>query len=160
MQRNPNTTAKDSATALRMRIFGIPSSSSSSGASGNTNRDVALVEAIHTQTTQALVEGTQAAATARQPLQVEAYASALSQGARALSASGHSAAMAAVVGGEVSVAGNVVKIPKKTNANNPAATTTTATTTTAAGGVAPPFCPIPVKARVVVASVPSSIHPD
>ena len=84
MQRNTNT--KDSATALRMRLFGIHSSSSSS-ASGRV-RDVALVEAIHTQTTQALVEGTQQAATtvARPPLQVEAYASALSQGARALSA--------------------------------------------------------------------------
>ena len=85
MQRNPNTTTKDSAAALRMRLFGIPSSSGAS----NSNRDVALVvEAIHTQTTQALVEGTQQAATtvARPPLQVEAYASALSQGARALSA--------------------------------------------------------------------------
>ena len=103
MQRN-TTTTKDSAAALRMRVFGIPSSSSGASdsnttISANTNtRDAALVEAIHTQTTQALLEGTQQAATARQPLQVEAYASALSQGGRARSASGHAAAMAAVVG--------------------------------------------------------------
>ena len=132
-----------------MRLFGIHSSSSS-GTRGNSSnhRDVAAVEAIHTQTTQALFEGTQAAATVRPPLQVEAYASALSQGARALSASGHTAAMAAVlVGGDV-----VVKIPKKKSS---AATTTTTTTTAVAAsssGVAPLFCPIPVKARVVVAA--------
>ena len=76
------------------------------------------MEAIHTQTTQALVEGTpqQAAATARQPLQVEAYASALSQGARALSASGHAAAMAA--------------------ATTTTTSTTTSSTTTATAAVA------------------------
>ena len=113
MQRNPPNTIKDSAAALRMRLFGIHSSSS--GASGNStnSRDVALVEAIHTQTTQAIVESTtsQQAATVRPPLQVEAYASALSQGARALSASGHAAAMAAVVSKGDNVV--VVKIPKK-----------------------------------------------
>ena len=147
-------TAKDSAAVLRMRLFGIPSSS---GASGNTNRDVALVEAIHTQTALALGDTAQAAATAaRKPLQVEAYASALSQGARALSASGHAAAMAAVVG-DVSPKDNntVVKIPKKKSAATTTTTTTSTTTTaTAAGsGVVPPlFCPIPVKARVVVAA--------
>ena len=53
MQTN-TTTAKDSAAALRMRLFGIHSSS---GASGNTNsRDVAALQAIiHTQTTQAQI---------------------------------------------------------------------------------------------------------
>ena len=146
MQTNTTTTAKDSAAALRMRLFGIHSSSS--GASGNTNsRDVAALQAIHTQTAQALVESTPSQATARPPLRVEAYASALSQGARALSASGHAAAMAAVVGGGAMM---VTKIPKKTtttitNDNKPAATTTAAV-------AAPPllFCPIPVKTRVVV----------
>ena len=109
MQTN-TTAAKDSAAALRMRLFGIHSSS---GASGNTNRDVAALQAIiHTQTAQALVESTSPSqATARPPLRVEAYASALSQGARALSASGHAAAMAAVVSKGDNVV--VVKIPKK-----------------------------------------------
>ena len=102
----------------------------------------------------------QRAASRRQPLQVKEYASALSQGARALAASGHAAAMAAVVGCEVLAGGDnnvVVKIPKKTN--KPAATTTTTTTATATtaavaggGGVPPQFCPILVKARLVVAA--------
>ena len=97
----------DSATALHMRLFGIPSSASD--ATNTNSRDAALVEAIHTQTALALGDTQAAATAARKPLQVEAYASALSQGARALSASGHAAAMAAVVGGAM-----VTKIPKKT----------------------------------------------
>ena len=64
--------------------------------------------------------------------------------------------MAAVVGkGDHNV---VVKIPKKTitiTNNKPAATTTTAAVAAGSSGVAPLFCPIPVKARVVVAAVPS-----
>ena len=134
-----------------MRLFGIHSSS---GASDNTNssRDVAAL-VIHTQTTQALVESTPQAATARPPLQVEAYASALSQGARVLSASGHAAAMAAVVGKGDNA---MVKIPKKTVistiTNKPAAAITTATV---AAGVPPLFCPIPVKARRVVVAASS-----
>ena len=103
------------------------------------------------------MDTTTQAATTRQPVQVEAYASALAQGARALSASGHAAAMAAVVTGDVLAGGGVVvKIPKK----KPAATTTTTTTVTtttapavvAGSGSVPPFCPIPVKARLAVAA--------
>ena len=105
MMQNTNSD-KDSATALHMRLFGLPS-----GASDNTNTnsntkkmDGALELMIHTQIARALLNTTtthndNGMERARQPLQAEAYASALAQRARALSASGYAAAVAAAMGG-------------------------------------------------------------
>ena len=134
--------------------------------SSTKKRSTQTVRALHVDTTQAATSLSR-----HQPLQVEAYAIALAQGARAVglgACSGDDGGTLAVVGdGDVLAGGDVVvKIPNKTNNNNkPAATTTTTTTTTAttAVGVAggsggpgvPPFCPIPaVKARLVAASAP------
>ena len=139
MQRNTTETLLTLRTA-RLRCacgsLAFPHPQARATTNSNNKRDGALVEAIHTQTARALVVDTvttfqsmeQQPSATRQPLQVEAYASALAQGARALSASGHAAAMVAVVGDVL--AGDVVKIQKKTKSAGGATTTTTTTTTT------------------------------